>query len=91
MAEIHNNQLIYSLKFIHQYAFTSRTIRKLMVLTAEARKIPASTYTTHSQEIFSKEKGIDDDREFIGTIIANEALIEVLLCVTLDMEKLFPV
>ena len=91
MAAIHNNKLNNSLKFIHQRTFHQRTIRKQMILIAEARKILASTYTTPLGEIFNKDQVTDDDRELNDSTDTNEELREILLVSALDTKKTFPV
>ena len=91
ITKIHNNKLNDLLKFIHQRAFHQRTIQKLMVLIAKARKIPASTYTTPSEGIFNKDQVMGDDKELNDTTDTNEELREIFLLSALDTKKTFPV
>ena len=62
MTEIHNKKLNDLLESIHQRAFHQRTIQQLMSLISEAQKLPASTYSTPSEEIFDKDHVTDDDQ-----------------------------
>ena len=89
MAEIHNNKLNYLLESIHQRTFYQRTIQKLMDLIVEARKLPGSTYTILSEEIFDKDQVTDDDKELDDTTDTNKELRENFLQSALDMKKTF--
>ena len=89
MTEIPNDKLNDILKSIHQRTFHQRTIQKLMILISGARKLPASTYTTPSEEIFDKYQVTGDDKELDDINNTNEELREFLLQSTLDMKKTF--
>ena len=91
LAGIRNNTLNASLGAIQQRLFHHRTLLHLMVLIAQSKEIPMSTYTTPSEEIFNKNKLTDDDRNLSNTTKKNEVLRELLLVCALDMHKLFPV
>ena len=89
MVEIHNNKLNDLLESIHQSTFHQRTIKKSMILTSEAQKLLASTYTTLSEEIFDEDQVNGDDKELNDTNDTNEELREVLLQSALNMKKNF--
>ena len=91
LAGIRNNTLNASLGAIQQRLFHHRTLHQMMVLIAQTKEIPMSTYTTPSEEVFTKNKLTDDDKELNDTTEENEVLRELLLVCALDMHKLFPV
>ena len=91
MVEIHNKKLNELLESIHQYTFHQRTIQQLMSLISEARKLPASTYTTPYEAIFDKDQITGDDKELDDIDDNNKELHKVLLQYALDMKKMFPI
>ena len=90
MKEICTGQVNISLKNIRELGFSRNSILKITIFAGEVKRISAASYTTPLQEVFRLNTSYDDNElDFINT--TTETLQEVLLVVSVTMNKLFPV
>ena len=95
MTEIHTNRINLSLRNVHKFGFNRQSTLKIMIFAGEAKRIPTVSYTTPLQEAFNLNKTDNNNNNNNNKLdysnTTTEILQEVLLTVSFNMKKLFPI
>ena len=87
--EIRLERLNTSLQNIHELGFNPRSHLKMTNLAKEAKILSAMSYTTPLQEVF-RMNPMEDDKDLAYFNATTDLLQEILMTVSLTMQKLFP-
>lgn len=90
MTEIRTNRINLSPRNVHEFGFNRSPIFKIKVFAGEAKRIPAVSYTTPLREVFHLNE-TNDVNELDYSNTTTDILQEVLLTVSFNMMKLFPI
>ena len=89
MKEIRYGRLNVSLQNINELGFTQHTLLKMATLAKKASSLSILSYTNPLREVFHMNP-TDDDRDLAYSDVTTDLLQEVIMMVSLTMQKLFP-